>query len=108
MLLHVSFFMKQKQTTVRKLSFLIYFFSQWQNHIAVLIWISGRSKILLFLELSKSRYTNTQNRHRINRITWIHQMVILNIFFALFSYKFEGSNWNFYSQQTTLIWEDKT
>ena len=28
--------------------FNIYFFSQRQNHIAVLIWISGRSKILLF------------------------------------------------------------
>lgn len=47
-LLHdVHFFMKQKQSTIRKMNFLI-IFSQWQNHIAILIRFPVRSKILLF------------------------------------------------------------
>lgn len=43
-----QFLHETKTNDHKKSEFFNTFFSQWQNHIAVLIWISGRSKILLF------------------------------------------------------------
>lgn len=60
-LLHVNFLMKQKQTTIRKMKFLIFFSSQWQNHIAVMRRISSRSKILLFRVVKIPLHKHTEH-----------------------------------------------